>query len=175
MTGKGRRSGEIPWLLVATVAGIIIVIIVALMFFSGGGSPAGTSSAGPSSASAPSAASTTASSASVSARQTAGPAVTLAYATDTPVAIPTSGVYIRVDYIGGFTGSYGMNDSVLTAQDSGTKFFEVGNATGTVTAVFKKDDGSKHTMTVAIVKDGTSVKSAETSDAYGNVSVSADI
>jgi len=168
--GGRRRSPEIPWLLVATVVGIVVVVIVALFFFSGlGGSssghtPSGTATAKPTTSQA--------ASSGTSASKTS----TIVIATTTPVTVPATGIYVKVDYLGGFSGSYTTNGKTTKITNSGTRLYEVVNATGPVTAAFQKSDGTAtHALTVGIYKNGNQLASNSTSAAYGKVTVTASV
>ena len=170
--GSRRRSGppEIPWLLVATVAGIIVVVVVALLFFSGF---FGTSSGSPSSGSTVTANPTATAASSGSASATT-PAVVAA--TTTPVTVPASGITLKVDYIGSFSGTYSTNGETTKIKNSGTRIYEVANATGSVTAVVQKGDNTAtHALTVTIYKDGSQLATNSTSSGYGQVTVQAAV
>lgn len=93
----------------------------------------------------------------------------------TAPTVPVSGVWIMIDYIGGYKGSYGMSSDLQKVESSGSRLFEVVNATGTVqAAIEKKDSSTKHELTVSIYKDGKLLKSGATKESYGKVSISAD-
>lgn len=144
-----------PWVIIASVVGIIAVVVIALVFFMGGGSPA------------------PASPGTSSAQQTAvvgvAPSVTM---TQKPVTVPTEGVFVKVSYLGGFSGSYGMEGNMTPERNSGNRVYAVENATGTVSATFHKEDSStRHALTVEIWKDGKAVKVAENSSSYGEAGV----
>jgi hypothetical protein len=101
--------------------------------------------------------------ASITVKETAAPTV------------PVSGVWVMIDYIGAYKGSYGMSSDLQKLESSGSRLFEVVNATGTVQAnIEKKDSSTKHELAVAIYKDGKLLKSDKTSASYGKVSLSAD-
>ncbi|MGB8219355.1 MAG: hypothetical protein WCE46_03105 [Methanoregula sp.] len=167
--GGRRSSPEIPWLLVATIVGIIVVVVVALFFFTGlGGSSAGHT------ASSTATAQTTTSAATSSG--TSGSSSAIVVVTTTPVTIPATGVYVQVDYIGGFTGTYTTNGETTKEADSGIRMYPVTNATGTVTAVFQKNDNTAtHPLTVSIYKNGSQLASNSTSASYGKVTVTAGV
>ncbi|MEN6396901.1 MAG: hypothetical protein ABFC78_10510 [Methanoregula sp.] len=170
--GGRRRSPEIPWLLVATVAGIVVVVIAALFFFSGflgssGGSAGQTS---------PGAAVTTYATSAAAVSTTSASPSSVAIATATPVTIPATGVYVKVDYLGGFSGTYTVNGVTTKKTNSGTRLYELVDATGTVTAAFqKKDSTTTHALTVSIYRNGVQLNSGSTSAAYGNVTVTATV
>jgi len=158
---------EKPWVIIAAVVGIIVVIVIALMFFMGGGSSAPAGSSGQTQATSP----------SPSAQQTVVVGgVHLVIKTQVPVAVPEEGVYVRVSYIGGFAGMYGMEGNMTTMRNSGDRVFVVENATGAVSATFHKEDAStRHEIVVEIYKDGKSQKVARNSSSYGEASVTATV
>ncbi|PKG33900.1 zinc ribbon domain-containing protein [Methanoregula sp.] len=93
----------------------------------------------------------------------------------TAPTVPVSGVWVLISYIGSYKGTYGMSSDLQNLDSSGSRLFEVVNATGTVHADFeKKDSSTKHELSVAIYKDGTLLKSDATKESYGKVSVSAN-
>ncbi|MFA6333562.1 MAG: zinc-ribbon domain-containing protein [Methanoregula sp.] len=94
----------------------------------------------------------------------------------TPPAVPVSGVWVVTDYVGSYGGSYGMASDPQEITDSGSRLYEVVNATGKITAELAKQDSStKHALTVSIYKDGALLESDSTSASYGKVSISADV
>jgi hypothetical protein len=157
---------EKPWVIIAAVVGIIAVVVIALVFFMGGGSTAPASSDQSST-----------NSGTPSAQQTSvvdvAPTV---IKTQVPVTVPTDGIYVRVSYIGGFTGTYGMEDNMTTMRNSGDRVFVVEDANGTVSATFHKEDAStRHEIVVEIYKDGKSLQVARNSSSYGEASVTAKV
>jgi hypothetical protein len=156
---------EKPWVIIAAVVGIIAVV-VALVFFMGGGSSAPASSGQPGTGSG-----------TPSAQQTSVVGVAPSIIkTQIPVTVPTEGVYVHVNYIGGFSGEYGMEDNMTTTRNSGDRFFGIENATGTVSATFHKEDSStRHDIVVEIYKNGKSLQAATNSSSYGEASVTATV
>ena len=78
------------------------------------------------------------------------------------VTIPPTGVFVKVSYIGSFSGAYGTNGAMVNVKNSGDRLYEVVNATGNITASFSKLDGStKHDITVELWKNGKSLTSAQ--------------
>jgi len=93
----------------------------------------------------------------------------------TPVSAPAKGVWVKISYLGGYKGTYGMPSDLQNAEDSGDKLFEVVNGTGTIQATIeKKDSSSKRELVVEIYNNGKLLKSGKTSVAYGKVAISAD-
>jgi hypothetical protein len=92
----------------------------------------------------------------------------------TPVVIPQTGVFVRVSYIGGFSGTYGMNNVMQTVRSSGDRLYPLEGA-GTVTAMFSKEDKSAHALTAEIWKDGKLLTSGANSTAFGTVRISSQV
>jgi hypothetical protein len=92
----------------------------------------------------------------------------------TAIAIPQTGVWVHVDYLGGWKGTYGMLDTEERVTSSGDRVYEIENATGSVTASFWKLDGSSHDITVEIYKDGQLLSHGVTSARFGKVTLSVD-
>ena len=174
MRKKRHDVWDKPWVLVSVIAGVVIVFVMAGMFFMGGSGPAAAKT--PATAAA---AQTVSPAITSTAQPTATTGKTLASGTQvsvpapTAVSVPASGVVVRVSYIGGFSGTYGVDGVMETARDSGDKVYSLNKTSGNVVATFKKDDGSaRHEITVEIVKDSKTLRFAQNSSAYGIVSVS---
>lgn len=114
----------------------------------------------------------------VTAKTTSGSAsgnTTVAY-TQTPVSISGTGVVVKVDYLGGFSGTYTANGNTTKIKDSGTKVYQLDSVNGTVTATVQKTDNTAtHALTLTIYKNGSPLSTKSTSVAYGNVTVSASV
>lgn len=94
--------------------------------------------------------------------------------TTAPV-IPATGIYVHVNYIGGFSGKYGMPDSLTNVPgNSGDRIWEVENANGTVIAEFEKLDGSSHEILVEIYKNGALLTKDSSTTGHGSVKLSVD-
>jgi hypothetical protein len=95
---------------------------------------------------------------------------------ETPsVVIPALGVYVHVNYLGGYKGNYGMPGSLTTIPgNSGERVWEVENANGTVQAEFEKLDGSSHELLVEIYKNGAILTKDSTKIGHGTVKLSVD-
>jgi len=175
MRRQGHKAADTPWLLIATAAGITVVIVMALLFFSGyivppesaPVVPAPTKTAGPTLKQTIATVTTTQSGTS--------PASTPVLTETTDIPVSSEGIYIMVDYIGAYSGTYTVNGVEQTKRGSGTQVYQLPDATGTVSATFQKEDGTtKHALTVGIYRDGKLLRSNAISAAYGNVSITAD-
>jgi hypothetical protein len=167
----GRKDPwDKPWVAYAAIGGIVVVVILALVYFVGGLGHAGVPSAPGQSS--PVQGTVTARPAGT-ATTTASKGSSIVIPTATPVSVPAQGVYVKVSYLGGFSGSYGIAGALVKVQDSGDRLYTVDNATGTVTASFRKlDSSSKHDLSVEIWKDGKAVKIGSNSSSYGDVTIS---
>ncbi len=107
---------------------------------------------------------------------TSKPSTTFIAPRETTVrTVPTDGVYVHINYIGGWKGSYGMPSAVQTVTKSGDIFYHVENATGTVQATFEKLDGStRQVLLVEIFKNGNLLTSGNTSAGFGKITLSVD-
>ncbi len=168
-----------PWVAIAAVGGIIVVVIIALVFFMGGGNtgvpatPSGQASPTQVTTHATPGASGTSAS-SVTASVTGINAASIKEATT--ATVPVTGAYVHVNYIGSFSGTYGINGEKLTLRDSGDRVFPLNATTGTVTASFHKDDSStRHEIVVEIYKNGKAIKFGKNASAYGDVSISSAV
>ncbi len=177
MTRQGRKAGSTRWLLIATVAGILVVVVMALLFFSGYIVPAEPTPVLPSPAKTVGSTPTpTIATGTTTQSGTTRPVPSLVFTETTAVPVSSEGVYLSVDYIGAFSGTYSVNGVEQTVRSSGTRLYALPVATGTVSATFQKDDGTtKHALIVGIYKDGKLLQSGEISTAYGKVSVTADV
>ena len=92
----------------------------------------------------------------------------------TPVIIPPTGVFVKVSYLGGFSGTYGINNVMQNVRNSGIRLYPIDGA-GTVTAMFSKEDKSLHELTAEIWKDGKLLTSGANSSAFGTVSISSQV
>jgi hypothetical protein len=87
--------------------------------------------------------------------------------TPVQIAIPQTGVWMRVTYPGNYTGTYGSIGYYQTpVTDKGTHFYQIASAGGPVVASIKKLDGSGDTLAIAIYKDGVLIKEDSTTAPY---------
>lgn len=100
----------------------------------------------------------------VSGNQTVKPTVT--------ITIPANGVFLKVSYLGSFSGTYGVNGVMEKVRNSGDRLYEITDSAGNFTATFNKEDGStKHDIIVELWKNGRSVTSAKNATPFGKVSI----
>lgn len=157
-------KGPILTAAVAVVA-ILLVAAGAIFIYPMLTSDGSTSPSGPADVTPTSTSSTTPSPGTIVIRETQAP------------LIPATGVYVHINYLGGFKGIYGMPDMITTVPgNSGDRVWEVENATNsTVQATFEKLDGSSHELLVEIYKNGKVLTSGTTTVGHGSVALSVDI
>jgi len=92
-----------------------------------------------------------------------------------PTAVPPSGVWVHISYLGSWNATYGMPGALQTMENSGERYVEIPNARGQIDVVAGKSDSStNHVLVAEIIKDGIPLASGSSSDAYGKVPLSAD-
>ena len=165
MTGHKNDPWDKPWVTIAVIVGIIAVVVIALVFFMGSGNT--------SDQSLPVKTTPTPSGIGTQATQaggTASPQMTIKV--PTTASIPATGVFVKVSYLGGFSGTYSVNGVMQNVRNSGDRLYEVTNATGNVSAIFKKEDGSvNHEIIIELWKNGKALTSAKNSTPFGTVSI----
>ena len=167
---KRNDPWDKPWVSIAAIVGVIAVVIIALVFFMGGGNTGGQTASGQSTST-----QVTQAPSGTSAQLTAvsGTGINTVSIKEAPTeAVPGTGAFIKVSYIGGFAGTYGINGEMVTVRNSGERVLPLNATTGVVSATFHKEDGSiNHEIVVEIYKDGKALKFAKNSSAFGEASV----
>src|SRR5512137_741841 len=165
MTGHKKDPWDKPWVTIAMIVGILAVVVIALVFFMGNGNT--------SDLSLPVKTTPTLSGAATQATlsgTTVAPQMTIKV--PTTASIPATGVYVKISYLGGFSGMYGVNGVMQNVRNSGDRLYEITNATGNVSAIFKKEDGSTtHEILVELWKNGKSLTFAKNSTPFGTAGI----
>jgi hypothetical protein len=105
------------------------------------------------------------------------PAVTTAItpaATQT-AALQMAGVWIRIDYAGNYTASFGTSGRMKEISDTGSQYFQIPAKDQIVEASVQKLDDSGGLLTVSIYNNGVLVKSDKTTKPHGTVEIHADL
>ena len=89
-------------------------------------------------------------------------ATTTVLATRPAFSPPPNGVWVRVSYLGNFTGSVGTPNRMSDIANTGDQLYQIPTSEGPVVASIQKVDGSDGELTVAVYKDGTLVKQTTT-------------
>jgi hypothetical protein len=82
------------------------------------------------------------------------PEITVIPPTAPALAIPVTGVWVRINYANQFSGMVGTPNGLRDISDTGEKFYQISTSTGTVVANIQKVDGSADPMSVEVYKDG---------------------
>lgn len=94
----------------------------------------------------------------------------------TTIAVAKTGIYVRVHYMGAYTGFYEADGAVHKIWTSGDRLFAVENSSQIINvSVQKTDRSAKQPLTVEIWKDGTVVRNASTTALFGQVNVTAAV
>ena len=91
------------------------------------------------------------------------------------VAVPKTGVWVRVKYEGSFTGSAGAPGRFRTIADKGDHVYQLPARDEIVTATIQKQDNTGNKLTVEIYNEGALIKSGSVSAPKGTVLISADL
>ncbi|PKG33579.1 hypothetical protein [Methanoregula sp.] len=101
-------------------------------------------------------------------------ATTIPEATQAP-APQLSGVWIRIQYDGEYSASYGTSGRIREVSASGEQYYQIPAKDQIVDAVVQKLDASGDLLTVSIFQDGIQVSGSSTTKPYGTVEIHADL
>lgn len=88
---------------------------------------------------------------------------------------PSYGVYVKVSYMGEWSGTVGGIGSSKSVEGWGSKDFYISYGDDIVSACFQKGENDNSVLSVEIIKDGKLIEYKSTSAAYGMVCVSASV
>lgn len=91
------------------------------------------------------------------------------------VLIPQTGVWVRVQYAGNFTGSIGEGANFRPVSGTGERFYQLATKTGIAKAIFQKQDGSGNLLTVDIYQNGASIQHRTTTAPKGEVNIQIEV
>jgi len=124
------------------------------------------------------------------------PATTIPHPTETPGQIPTAeqteimtqgtptqpqfvipptGVWVHVEYLGNYTGSYGTSGRMHSVTISGDHIYQIPAQNETVEAMFQKLDGSGNILILEVYKNGIIVGKDATSAPMGTIDLHIDL
>lgn len=101
-------------------------------------------------------------------------ATTIPDATQAP-APQLSGVWVRIQYDGKYSASYGTSGRIREVSASGEQYYQIPAKDQIVDAVVQKLDASGDLLTVSIYQDGVQVSGSSTTKPYGTVEIHADL
>lgn len=79
----------------------------------------------------------------------------------------SSGVQVKIDYAGAWSGALGAGGNVKTVDGTGPQTFDIQNPGYVVSVSVQKKDDTSRRLTVSILKNGKVVTSEFTDAAYG--------
>jgi hypothetical protein len=105
------------------------------------------------------------------------PAVVIASTPAPQSAVPPTGVWVRVSYLGKFDGTFGTPTSkhIVGERNTGDQFFMVSTITGPVEASIQKLDGSNGELLIEVYKNGELMKRATTIAPKGIIDLQVDL
>jgi hypothetical protein len=95
--------------------------------------------------------------------------------TPVQVAIPQTGVWLRVIYPGNYAGTYGLPEYQTPVEDTGEHFYQIATVKGPVVASITKQDGTGDKLVVTVYKDGVLFKEESTTIPYRSIEFYSDI
>jgi tetratricopeptide (TPR) repeat protein len=109
-------------------------------------------------------------------------ATTVATLTPEPTSIkpviPSSGVWVEINYTRYFSGNVGipgnlqmLSGTLQMQPNTGDQFYQIAQNNGIISASVAKNDGSGDPLTVNIYKDGTLLKTGSTRVPFGSLDV----
>lgn len=106
---------------------------------------------------------------------TPAPARTLTTVSSPQLIIPPSGIWVRIQYPGNYTGFVGALGRMREVNNTGDRFFQIPATGGIIEMEVQKMDGSGDLLAVEIYKDGGLVKRTSTTKPHGTVFFNADV
>ena len=85
------------------------------------------------------------------------------------ILIPPTGVWVRVQYPGNFSGTIGAQGSNIEVSSSGTQWYQLPVIDTTIDGTITKQDGTSDKMLVETYKDGTLISRKSTKSPYGSI------
>ena len=85
--------------------------------------------------------------------------------------IPPSGIWVRVQYQGNFTGTVGIQGGLRDIAGTGDRFYQIPETGGIIDAEIQKLDNSGRELVIIIYNNGTAVKRGSTTVPAGTVSL----
>jgi len=108
-----------------------------------------------------------------------GGVITSAPVTPTPepgggeVIVPPTGIWLRVQYAGNFTGTIGIQGGMRDIAGRGDRLFQIPATGGIIDASVQKQDDSGNVLTVTFYNNGTAVKQGNMTAPHGTLSLNA--
>lgn len=91
------------------------------------------------------------------------------------VIIPKTGVWVRVQYAGNYTGSVTAGAYFRSIEGSGDRFFQLAAKSGILSVIIQKEDTSGNRLTVDVYQNGTSIGHGTTIAPKGEVNFQSEL
>ena len=109
-------------------------------------------------------------------QQTTAPEVPPTPSSPPQMLVPTSGVWVRVQYPGNFTGTVGsMRGGLMDVNTTGEQYYQVLARDGIVDVSLQKQEGSRDELAVEIYRDGSLLTRSNTTAPRGTVDLHVSI
>jgi hypothetical protein len=108
--------------------------------------------------------------ATIAIQQTTAPEVTPTPSSPPQMLVPTSGIWVHVQYPGNFTGTVGSTRGGLReVNTTGEQYYQVPARDGIVDVSLQKQEGSRDELAVEVYMDGSLVTRSNTTAPKGTV------
>jgi hypothetical protein len=108
--------------------------------------------------------------ATIAIQQTTAPEVTPTPYSPPQMLVPTSGVWVHVQYPGNFTGTVGsMKGGLREVNTTGEQYYQVPASDGIIDVALQKQEGSRDELAVEIYRDGSLLTRSNTTTPRGTV------
>jgi hypothetical protein len=97
------------------------------------------------------------------------PAVTALPTSPPQVLIPQTGIWVRVNYSGTFSGSLGTSKLMRQVNASGDQFYQLPTRGGIVDVSVQKQEGTRDELFVEVYRDGSLIRRSTTTTPRGTV------
>ena len=87
------------------------------------------------------------------------------------VMIPDKGVWVKVHYIGNFTGRIGTSGNLKQVNASGDQYYQIPITEGIVEVLLQKEDGSGNLLVVEVYQNGRMVTRSTKATPFGAIEV----
>ncbi len=85
------------------------------------------------------------------------------------VLVPSSGIWVRVQYPGTFTGYIGTRGSMRQVNSTGDRFYQIPTTGGVIEGEIRKSESTGDELAVTVYKDGTLIKRINTTVPAGTL------
>ncbi|OPY35691.1 MAG: hypothetical protein A4E35_02262 [Methanoregula sp. PtaU1.Bin051] len=91
------------------------------------------------------------------------------------VIVPSSGIWVRIQYPGIFTGSVGTSGRMREVNSTGDRFYQIPVMSGVIEAEIQKTEKNADELAITVYKDGVIVKRVNTTAPAGSIILNAAV